>query len=238
MKSKVMEKILTEDNELLKEIIDIVKDNDIFNDVMSDVKEQYFINDAIHGISHNERVALLACYIGIKEGLNNEELRLVIVKALCHGHSVDDKKYEEIARLYGIENFEQFKKLLDIVKDADALDRVRLPRFGQLDEKYLRTEISKEIIDASKELFRKYREIQRQLENDNSRENIETSNYEFDEGLRRGLLFDGENYYLVRSLNKSDIESLNNGNGIVPKIESTDEYTVQDVMAQTRMQHR
>ena len=280
MQSKILERILNENNELLEEIINTVKNNDVFNNVMSDVKEQYFIDDAIHGISHNERVALLACYIGIKEGLNNEELRLVleaskyhdigrgfdgnhgqvstllidrnrdyifpnlndnevkIVKALCNGHSVDDKKYEEIARLYGIENFEQFKKLLDIVKDADALDRVRLPRFGKLDEKYLRTEISKGMIDASKELYRKYKEIQRELENDSSRENIETSSYEFNEGLRRGLLFDGENYYLVRSLNKSDIESLNNGNGIVPKIESTDEYTVQDVMAQIRMQHR
>ena len=280
MKSKILERILTENNELLQEIINTVKNNDVFNDVMSDVKEQYFIDDAIHGISHNERVALLACYIGIKEGLNNEELRLVleaskyhdigrgfdgnhgqvstllidrnkdyifpnlndnevnIVKALCNGHSVDDKEYEEIARSYEIENFERFKKLLDIVKDADALDRVRLPRFGKLNKKYLRTEISKEMIDASKELFEKYVEIQRELENDDSRENIETSSYEFNEGLRRGLLFDGENYYLVRSLNNNDIENLNNGSGLVPKIESTDEYTVQDVMAQIRMQHR
>ena len=280
MQSKILERILNENNELLQEIINTVKNNDVFNNVMSDVKEQYFIDDAIHGISHNERVALLACYIGIKEGLNNEELRLILeaskyhdigrgfdgnhgqvstslidrnkdyifpnlndnevnmIKALCNGHSVDDKEYEEIARSYGIENFERFKKLLDIVKDADALDRVRLPRFGKLNKKYLRTEISKEMIDASKELFEKYVEIQRELENNSSRENIETSSYEFNEELRRGLLFDGENYYLVRSLNKSDIESLNNGNGIVPKIESTDEYTVQDVMAQIRMQHR
>ncbi len=280
MQSKIIERILTENTEILQEIINIVQDNDVFNNIMSDVKEQYFIDDAIHGVSHNERVALLACYIGIKEDLNNEELRLIleaakyhdigrgfegnhgqvstllidrnrdyifpnlnddeinIIKALCHGHSVDDKKYEEIARLYGIENFEQFKKLLNIVKDADALDRVRLPKFGQLDEKYLRTEISKEMIDSSKELYRKYREIQQELENDNSGENIEISNYEFNEGLRRGLLFDGENYYLIRSLNKGDIENLNNGSGVIPKIESADEHTIQDVMAQIRMQHR
>ena len=280
MQSKIIEIILTENSELLQEIINIVKDNDVFNNVMNDLKEQYFIDDAIHGISHNERVALLACYIGIKEGLNNEELRLVleaskyhdigrgfegnhgqastsiidrnrdhifpnlkdnevnIVKALCHGHSVDDKEYKEIAKLYGIENIKQFKKLLNIVKDADALDRVRLHRFGQLDEKYLRTEISKEMIDVSKELFRKYREIQRELENNNSKENVETSSYEFNEGLREGLLFDGENYYLIRSLNKNDLESLNNGRGIVPKIDNEDEYSVQDIISQIRMQHR
>lgn len=195
MQSKIIERILNGDNK----IIEIVRNNAVFQDVMSDVKEEFFINDSIHGISHNERVALLACYIGIQENLNNEELRLVLeaakyhdigrsfegnhgqysaiiidrnkehifsnlsedeintIKALCYGHSVDDKKYIEIAKLYGIKNIEKFKRLLDIVKDAGALDRVRLPRFGQLDEKYLRTETSKRIIDFSKELFREYR---------------------------------------------------------------------------------
>lgn len=280
MKSTVLEKILNKENIKLNEVIQVIKDNPIFQETMSDVKEQFFIEDSIHGISHNERVVLLACYIGIKEGLNDEELRLVleaskyhdigrgfegnhgqtsatiiernrdyifpnlndeeinIIKALCHGHSVDDKKYEEIARLYEIKDVQNFKRLLDIVKDADALDRVRLPRFGGLDERYLRTEISKEIIDISRELFREYRTIQQNLVIGDSKENRATSNYEFGEGLRRGLLFDGENYYLVRSLNKADIESLDNGNGIIPKIDSMGEHTMQDVMAQIRMQHR
>ncbi len=78
MQSKILEIILKENNELLQEIINTVRDNDVFNDVMSDVKEQYFSDDVIHGISHNERVDLLACYTGIKEGLNNEELRLIL----------------------------------------------------------------------------------------------------------------------------------------------------------------
>ena len=52
------------------------------------------------------------------------------------------------------------------------------------------------------------------------------------------MLFDGENYYLLRSLNSADIDSLNNGNGIIPKIDNIGEHTVQDVMAQIRMQHR
>ncbi len=280
MKSIVLEKILNKENIKLNEVIQVVRDNPIFQETMSDVKEQFFIQDSIHGISHNERVVLLACYIGTKEGLNDEELRLVlevakyhdigrgfegnhgqisgaiieknrdyifpnlndeeinIIKALCHAHSVDDKKYEEIARLYEIEDVQNFKRLLDIVKDADALDRVRLQRFGGLDEKYLRTEISKETIDISRELFREYRAIQQNLVNDNSKKDRTASNYEFNEGLRKGLLFDGENYYLVRSLNKVDIESLNSGSGIIPKIDGLGEHTIQDVMAQIRMQHR
>ena len=280
MKSKIIEKILNEDNKTLNEIIEIIKDNAAFQDVMSDFKEEFFIDDNIHGISHNERVALLACYIGIQEGLNDEELRLVLeaakyhdigrgfegnhgqysaividrnkehifpnlsddeintIKALCNAHSVDDNRYIEIAKLYGIENIEKFKKLLDIVKDADALDRVRLPRFGQLEEKYLRTETSKRIIDFSKELFREYRDIQQELTKENLREHDLMSNYQVNTGLRSQLLFDGESYYLVRSLNKVDIESFDKENGIIPKIDNNGGYTAQDVMAQIRMQHR
>ena len=280
MESLVLERLLNKENIAINEMIQIVKNNPIFQETMGNFKEQFFIKDRIHGISHNERVALLACYIGVKEGLNNEELRLVleaakyhdigrgyevnhgqmsatlidrnkgyifpnlnddeinIVKALCHGHSVDDKKYEEIARLYGISDIEKFKRFLDIVKDADALDRVRLPRFGQLDEKYLRTETSKDIIDVSRELFSEYRTIQRDLAIDTQKENNVESNYELDDELRRRILFDGENYYLLRSLNKTDVENLDSENGIVPKINNTSEYTVQDVMAQIRYRHR
>ena len=68
----------------MEEIIRIVRNNPVFQDVMSRVKEEFFINDTIHGISHNERVALLACYIGIKEGLNNDELKLVLEAAMYH----------------------------------------------------------------------------------------------------------------------------------------------------------
>lgn len=280
MQSKIIERILNGDNKALNEIIEIVRDNAVFQDVMSDFKEEFFIKDNIHGISHNERVALLACYIGIQEDLNDEELRLVLeaakyhdigrgfegnhgqysaiimdrhkehifpnlsddeintIKALCHGHSVDDNRYIEIAKLYGIENIEKFKRLLDIVKDADALDRVRLPGFGQLEEKYLRTETSKRIIDFSKELFREDRDIQQELPNENSREYDAISNYQVNKGLRSQLLFDGENYYLVRSLNRADIESFEKENGIIPKIDNNGGYTAQDVMAQIRMQHR
>lgn len=280
MQSKNIEKILNGYNKALNKIIEIVRNNAVFQEVMSDFKEEFFIDDNIHGISHNERVALLACYIGIQEGLNDDELRLVLeaakyhdigrgfegnhgqyssilidrnkenifpnlsedeintIKALCHGHSVDDKRYIEIAKLYGIENIEKFKKLLDIVKDADALDRVRLPRFGQLEEKYLRTETSKRIIDFSKELFREYRDIQQETTKENLREHDVISNYQANTGLRSQLLFDGENYYLVRSLNKGDIESFDKENGIIPKIDNNGGYTAQDVMAQIRMQHR
>ena len=70
--------------------------------------------------------------------------------------------------------------------------------------------------------------------NENSRENDEMIN----SGLKKRLLFDGENYYLVRSLNRNDIENFDRSNGIVPKIDSDSAYTVSDVIAQVKMQHR
>ena len=277
MKSEIIDRILSENRESLQKIIETARNNDVFQDIMSNIKEEFFINDSIHGISHNERVALLSCYIGIQEGLDTEELKLVleaakyhdigrgyegnhgkystiiidrnkeyifpdlndneinIIKALCHGHSVDDSRYEEIAKMYNIINIDQFKKLLNIVKDADALDRVRLPRFGKLDEKYLRTETAHKMIELAENLYREYRNIQQEIP---SEDKITESKYTFNAELREQLLFDGENYYLLRSLNSTDIDSLNNGNGIIPKIDSVGEHTVQDVMAQIRMQHR
>lgn len=70
--------------------------------------------------------------------------------------------------------------------------------------------------------------------NENSRENDAMIN----SGLKKRLLFDGENYYLVRSLNRNDIENFDRSNGIVPKIDSDSAYTVSDVIAQVKMQHR
>ena len=71
MKSEIINRILSENSESLHIIIETVKKNEVFQDVMSSIKEEFFIDDSIHGISHNERVALLSCYIGIQEGLNS-----------------------------------------------------------------------------------------------------------------------------------------------------------------------
>ena len=83
----------------------------------------------------------------------------------------------------------------------------------------MRTETSKRTIDFSKDLFR---DIQKEQTSDNSREHDVMSHYQANKGLRSQLLFDGENYYLVRSLNKADIESFDKRNGIIPKIDNND----------------
>ena len=60
-------------------------------------------------------------------------------------------------------------------------------------------------------------------------ENERNVTYSYTDVLTRTVevdVFDGENYYLLRSLNSTDIDSLNNGNGIIPKTDNIREYTV------------
>ena len=53
---------------------------------------------------------------------------------------------------YFLEKYTMCKKLLDIVKDADALDRFRLSAHS-LHPRFLRTESAKSMIQAAFELF-------------------------------------------------------------------------------------
>ena len=57
---------------------------------------------------------------------------------------MEDEKLEGIMQEFGIQDKERCKKLFAILKDADALDRVRL-KSDRLDPSYLRTEESKKI---------------------------------------------------------------------------------------------
>ena len=82
MQLQILQKILKKQE--ISEITTVIKDNLILNDVIQNVKEQYFIKDEIHGIKHNERVVLLACYIGIKEKISDEELKILLNAALYH----------------------------------------------------------------------------------------------------------------------------------------------------------
>jgi len=67
----------------------------IIKDVFSEVKEEYFVDDKIHGITHNERVAILAAYMGIKEGLSDSELKILLQAAIYHDIGRKDKPQNE-----------------------------------------------------------------------------------------------------------------------------------------------
>lgn len=191
----------------LKELIKIFKQSDrlpLFIQSMKAIKEEEIYKSDVHGISHNERVGFLSFAIGILEGLNEEDLRLVLELAKYHDvgriddseddlhgkrssekidrladwkneeelrilktvsicHSIDDKEFEKIAKQNGIKDVDRCKKIFLVLKDADALDRVRIKNNG-LDVNYLRTESAKNMILAAYELFENYKYAQKQIE--------------------------------------------------------------------------
>ena len=120
-----------------------------------------------HGLSDNDKkvLALACCYHDIgrwndwtddehgkksaekflklklnkKHGLSNGELEIVL--DLIVFHSLDDEMWER----------EKGRLMYQILKDADALDRLR---FNDLDEKYLRLPESREMIGFEMSLLR------------------------------------------------------------------------------------
>ena len=251
MKSKVLNEIFekTSDNSNINEMIKFIKQSgkyELLEEVLSDVKEEYFIKDSVHGISHNERVVILAMFIGLKEYLSDEELKVVLKAALYHDigrksakgkahgiesakilrdnkeflandfsenemktleflcaiHSNPDDQLEEFASRYGIQNLDPARKMMRVLKDADALDRQRLGRFGKLDTSYLRTESGKSLVETSKALIEEYRTVA-------IRNGISFDSEVFDLNTFN-IIEDDENIYIFRALNEENIKDLEN----------------------------
>jgi len=83
--------------------------------------------------------------------------------AIIELHSLPDQRESEIFRKYKLKNVTRFSKLWKILKDADALDRIRYD-LGYLDELsfnpvYLRMPTSLNYIKASYELCTYYKEV-------------------------------------------------------------------------------
>lgn len=67
------------------------------------------------------------------------------IKFLMEYHCKDDKLAYDYLEKSNITNKENIKKLYNIIKDADALDRVRFGLRG-LNPNYLRLEVSKKLV--------------------------------------------------------------------------------------------
>ena len=76
------------------------------------------------------------------------------IKFVIESHSLDDNKDYEILKKYDIIKENRALRILKIIKDADALDRVR--EYPYLNIKYLRTDSSKKLVSFSCELFNSY----------------------------------------------------------------------------------
>ena len=178
------------------------------------IDKSNIIQKGIHGIHHNDRVALLSMIIAKNEGvlegdtdnrtkdilltaaykhdigrkvgkiafnvgphakrsarkLNKMNVKYLngqtykeedknILKAVVEAHEGKDEIMDKLCEKYhiGEEDKEYTKKLMAILKDADALDRVRLDfnkgiMATDLNPKYLRTDTAKRLLNASYQL--------------------------------------------------------------------------------------
>jgi HD superfamily phosphodiesterase len=92
--------------------------------------------DDFHGQRSAERMAEIT---GLPEG---EDLN--ILRTMAEIHSIDDTKLDEVCDKYGVQDRVRAKKLAFLLKDADALDRVRISHM--LDIRYFRFASSKTLL--------------------------------------------------------------------------------------------
>jgi len=99
----------------------------------------------------------------VDNDIYNDETNLSMLKAIVDIHSQKDSDAENNFYNYDLDEsqYERYKLLYSILKDADALDRTRGDNRWGLDCKYLRTESSKRLIYLSYELLYNYNEIKK-----------------------------------------------------------------------------
>ena len=106
--------------------------------------------DDSYDTEHGYRAALNSIdYAYIKEEDKN------ILQAVLATHSRPDNKMDETIDEFFVKDRKRARYLSKLFKDADALDRVRIK---DLDEKYLRNDFSRSLVDFSSKLFQKYKE--------------------------------------------------------------------------------
>jgi uncharacterized protein len=139
------EKIPKEWNEIL---IDGAKYHDIgrINDAW----------DTLHGKRGSEQIEKIVKY--------EKKEDLAILEFIIETNSINDSKAKDILNNYDINNKEKALILLNILKDADGLDRMRLDEeagnseytASNLNPEYLRTAAGKQLIKAAFELYSFY----------------------------------------------------------------------------------
>lgn len=144
--------ILGRDNAISKEDERILLDASKYHDI----GRTNDIDDTIHG-----RVSALKIGNIVKDSIYEQAENKNLLYAIIELHSLDDKMENKIAQKYHLLNNTRFPILWRILKDADALDRIRYD-LGYLDEfsfnpVYLRMKTSSYYIKASYELCTYYK---------------------------------------------------------------------------------
>ena len=83
------------------------------------------------------------------------EEELNYIKTIVTSHSRNDKDFDKIATKNKVKDINKCKKLHEILKDSDGLDRVRL-HYPYVNIKYLRTDTARSMIPFAHELYSNY----------------------------------------------------------------------------------
>lgn len=82
---------------------------------------------------------------------------LAFVQAAIYAHSINDVLMEDTIRNFGIYDKQRALSIARMLKDADALDRVRVM---DLDPRFLRYPCSEQYVDFAYELYRIYQKLE------------------------------------------------------------------------------
>ena len=107
------------------------------------------VNDK-YCIEHGKNAADLILSGKVKsfDAINGDSLNIAL--ASISAHSDIDNNIPIYMRLYNVSDTDRFYRIVNALKDADNLDRVRV---GDLDTSFLRTETAKILPDFAQELF-------------------------------------------------------------------------------------
>lgn len=124
-------------------------DLDYFNIILDcvfyhDIGRVNDIDDIYHGYNAIEKISFL------KNRYLDDSFD--IIKFVITSHCVDDDKFDKMLDYFKIKDKNLALKIVNIIKDADALDRVR--EYPYLDIRYLRVESTKKMVDFSYKIFK------------------------------------------------------------------------------------
>jgi len=111
--------------------------------------------DKTHGKNSSEMLSFL-------DGKYSDE-DIKYLKTIITCHSINDSEFENIAAENKINDISRCKKMYEILKDSDGLDRVRL-EYPVINVNYLRTDIAKKMILFAYDLFNNYNKVMNKKE--------------------------------------------------------------------------
>lgn len=126
--------------------------------IYHDIKRQNDFEDPFHGMASANAIEKV-----VTNEIYKDEKNLEMLKAIIDIHSQDDKVAKRNFDNYELDlaEYDRYKLLFSILKDADALDRKRFVEasMAALNPKFLRFEFSKELIALAEDVNFMYYEM-------------------------------------------------------------------------------